>query len=317
MPLQVEQIGSFHLGGHTVSLHGLPPRVLQLTPSQAPRTFPSDGDFETGQMYVQFVRLVRPSAPCPILLWHGGGMTGVTWETKPDGGAGWQSFFLHAGWDVFVSDAVERGRASWSRFPEIYPEPPHFRSRQESWELFRFGPPGSYDRRQAYPGTLFPVAHFDQFAKQVVPRWGCNDDATQAAYDALVQRVGASVVLVHSQGGVFGLRAALHAPDKVRAVVAIEPSGTPDPRTIDIAAAARVPHLLVLGDYMAGNEHWQSIMAVVSAYWQALRAAGGIADILDLPARGIAGNSHFPMMDRNADTVAGLIDTWLKTRLAA
>jgi hypothetical protein len=41
-------------------------------------------------------------------------MTGANWETMPAGRPGWQMFFLHAGFDVFVSDAVERGRALWN-----------------------------------------------------------------------------------------------------------------------------------------------------------------------------------------------------------
>ena len=42
----------------------------------------------------------------------GGGLSGVTWETKPDGNPGWQQFFLKAGHDVYVSDAVERTPAA-------------------------------------------------------------------------------------------------------------------------------------------------------------------------------------------------------------
>ena len=57
-------------------------------------------------------------------MWHGGGLSGVTWETKPDGKPGWQNYFLKAGHDVYVSDAVERGRASWARYPEIFKTEP-------------------------------------------------------------------------------------------------------------------------------------------------------------------------------------------------
>jgi pimeloyl-ACP methyl ester carboxylesterase len=37
------------------------------------------------------------------------------------------------------------------------------------------------------------------------------------------------VIVVHSQGGNFAFRAALNAPDKIRAIVAAEPSGAPNP----------------------------------------------------------------------------------------
>jgi pimeloyl-ACP methyl ester carboxylesterase len=241
-------------------------------------------------------------------------MTGATWETKPDGVPGWQSYFLNAGHDVFVSDAVERGRASWSRYPEIYQEEPHFRSKQECWELFRFGPAGTYPTRAAYADTLFPVDHLDQFAKQTVPRWGCNDQATQAAYDWLIKRVGPAVVVTHSQSGSFGFTAALNAPTLVRAVIAIEPSGAPDPDRVDFSTLRHLPHLLVLGDHIEHDPFWSTILARVRRYLDALRAAGGIVDVLDLPSMGISGNSHFPMMDRNSDQVAGLVQSWMESR---
>jgi pimeloyl-ACP methyl ester carboxylesterase len=310
--MQVKEIGSFHIGGGSVTLSGLPPRRLTLTQGMGEQEFPADGDFETGQMYVQYVRLQAPVARYPVLMWHGGGMTGVTWETKPDGGAGWQSFFLNAGHDVYVSDAVERGRAGWSRYPDIYPDQPHFRSKQEAWTLFRFGPPGSYPTRSAYPGMLFPVTAFDQFMKQVVPRWGSNDQATLAAYDALLRRVGPAVVMTHSQSGAFGFNAALRAPNLVPGVVAIEPSGAPDPDTVDVSAVRGIPHLLVLGDYLDSDPFWRALLPRVHRYLDAIRAAGGVADVLDLPAMGIRGNSHFPMMDRNSDAVAGLVRDWMQ-----
>jgi hypothetical protein len=41
-------------------------------------------------MYVQYVKLADSKARYPLLMWHGGGLSGVTWETKPDGKPGWQ-----------------------------------------------------------------------------------------------------------------------------------------------------------------------------------------------------------------------------------
>jgi len=208
-----------------------------------------NGEFEVEQMYVQYVKLAQPKGRVPLLLWHGGGLSGVTWGTKPDGKPGWQQFFLNAGFDVYVSDAVERGRASWARYPEIFKSEPMFRTKKEAWELFRIGP--SYEiggKRVAFEGQQFPIEAFDQFGKQGVPRWVTNDPATQNAYDALVQKVCPCIILVHSQGGNFGFNAALNAPDKVKALIAIEPSGAPDPAKADAAKLKDVPHLIVWGD---------------------------------------------------------------------
>src|SRR5215217_9103632 len=109
----VKEIGSFHIGGRTETLTGLATREIVFTAGAPPVKVDPNGEFEVEQMYVQYVKLAQPKAKVPILLWHGGGLTGVTWETKPDGKAGWQQFFLNAGYDTYVSDAVERGRASW------------------------------------------------------------------------------------------------------------------------------------------------------------------------------------------------------------
>lgn len=309
----IGEVGSFHIGGRAVTLLGLPKQEVVFSPGAPPLTVDPNGEFQVEQIYVQYVRQAAPKARYPLLLWHGGGLSGVTWETKPDGQPGWQSFFIRAGHDVYVSDAVERGRASWARYPEVFKTEPLFRTKAEAWTLFRFGP--SYDpdpaKRAAFPGVQFPVDALDQFMKQGVPRWATNDAATQAAYDALVQRVCPCVIVTHSQGGNFGFTAALHAPDKVRALVSIEPSGAPDPAKAAIAPLKSVPHLVVYGDYIGDNAFWQRIVPATTRYREALAAQGGVAELVDLPAQGIKGNTHMLMMDRNSDQVAALVQDWM------
>ena len=157
---------------------------------------------------------------------------------------------------------------------------------------------------------MFPVTAFDAFSRQMVPRWACHDVPTQAAYDALVRRVGPCVIMTHSQSGHFGFTAALHAPELVRAVIAIEPSGAPS--GVDVAALRPIPHLVVMGDYLEESPFWMGLMPVIERYRGALEARGGVAERMDLPALGIRGNSHFPMMDRNSGQVAGLIQGWME-----
>jgi pimeloyl-ACP methyl ester carboxylesterase len=308
----VREIGSFHVGGRTETLSGLPARDVVFSPGAPSRRVDPNGEFEVEQMYVQYVKLAQPRAKLPILLWHGGGLTGVTWETKPDGKPGWQHFFLQNGYDTYVSDAVERGRASWARFPEIFKTEPLFRTKKEAWELFRIGPtyePGG--QRVAYEGHQFPVEAFDQFMKQAVPRWTSTDAAIQRAYDVYVDKVCPCIVVVHSQGGNFGFTAALNAPDKIKALVAVEPSGSPDPAKVDLAKLKGVPHLILWGDYIDQNEAWQGYRKAPTRYREALVAAGVKADVMDLPAMGVKGNSHMLMMDRNSDDIARRVHDWL------
>jgi pimeloyl-ACP methyl ester carboxylesterase len=313
--LSVKEIGSFHIGGQEVVLEGLPTREIVFTPGAPPLKVDPNGEFETGQMYVQYIRLSQPKARYPLLMWHGGGLSGVTWETKPDGKPGWQQFFLAAGHDVFVSDAVERGRAGWSRYPEVFKSEPFFRAKKEGWDLFRLGPADGWNRdpskRQAFEGQQFPVEAYDQFGKQAVPRWATNDAATQAAYDALVKRVCPCVIMVHSQGGNFGYAAALNAPDLVKGLIVIEPSGSPNPERTEFAKIKGVPHLVVFGDYLDRQPLWGRLLPNQQKYFEGLRAAGVDATWLDLPKQGIRGNSHMLMMDKNSDQVAALINEWM------
>ena len=308
----VKEVGSFHIGGRTATLSGMPTREVVFTPGSPTLKVDPNGEFEVEQMYVQFVKLAQPKAKVPILFWHGGGLTGVTWETKPDGKPGWQQWFLNAGYDVYVSDAVERGRASWARYPEIFKSEPLFRTKKEAWELFRIGP--SYEvggQRATFEGEQFPTEAFDQFMKQGVPRWVTNDGPTQAAYDELVQKVCPCIVVVHSQGGNFGFTAALNAPDKIKALVAVEPSGAPDLSKVDVTKLKNVPHLIVWGDFHDKNAFWQRLVVAPTGYRDALVAAGVKADVFALPAMGIKGNTHMMMMDRNSDDIARLISDWL------
>lgn len=319
-PVAVDEIGSFHVGGRMVRLEGLPLRERVSTPGGPARLIDPNGELVAGQMYVQYVRLAAPKATAPLLLWHGGGLTGVNWETTPDGRAGWQMFFLRAGFDTYVSDAVERGRASFAPFPQIYPDAPFFRTAREAWEeTFRFGPVGSWDadpaKRRPYPRMRFPIHAFEAFLAQCVARWSCNDALTQAAYDVFVRRLGPGVILLtHSQGGNFGLTSALHAPERVCAVISLEPSGAPDPAVGDAARLSSVPHLFVWGDNWGGNPFWVKSRLAAERWRDALIAAGGDVSWIDLPARGIYGNSHALMADDNSDDVAALVLDWMTVR---
>jgi pimeloyl-ACP methyl ester carboxylesterase len=146
---------------------------------------------------------------------------------------------------------------------------------------------------------------------QGVPRWVTNDAATQKAYDALVEKVCPCIVVVHSQGGSFGFNAALAAPDKIKALIAIEPSGAPDPATVDVGKVKAVPHLIVWGDFRDKVAVWQRLPIAPTKYRDAIVAAGGKADVFDLPGMGIKGNTHMLMMDRNSDEVARRIHDWI------
>jgi len=308
----VKEVGSFYIGGKESTVSGQPVSEIATSPGMRPFKYDPNGEFSVGQMYVQYVKLAAPKSKYPILMWHGGGLTGVTWETKPDGRPGWQQYFLSAGYDVYVSDAVERGRATWSR---LYDGAPIFRAKKEGWELFRIGPPDSYNadsvKRVAYPGTRFPTESFDQFTKEFTPRWLTNDAPTMAAYQQLIDRVCPCIIIVHSQGGFFGYTAALNNPDKVKALVLLEPSAAPDAAKVEAGKLKDVPILALWGDNIAGHPLWANFVQPSSRLRDAVKSAGGDFDWMSLPDNGIRGNTHMMMMDKNSDEIADIVQTWL------
>ncbi|KAA5925584.1 alpha/beta fold hydrolase [Achromobacter xylosoxidans] len=309
-PVLLKSLRSHFLGGREAMASGLPVLRRQVVGNGAARAIDMNGSYCAGQLYVQEYRLAEPRHPHPVLLWHGGGMSGAQWESTPDGRQGWLWRLLQSGYDVFVADAPERGRASWAMYPQIYDAAPIFRSKEEAWHLFRIGPANGYaprgQPRRAHPGQQFPADAFDTFAKQFVPRWLAHDAMALDAYRELLDLAGPSIVIGHSQGGGYATQLARECPGPIRAVVAVEPTGTPE--RVD---GSLPPQLLVWGDHFDHHDTWQRYRAQTDAYWDALRRAGRRADVLDLPAAGIAGNSHFCMLDRNSDRIAELIVDWL------
>ena len=305
-PVLLKSLRSHFLGGQDAAVHGLPVLSKPVVGNAAPRRIDMNGSYCAGQLYAQEYRLARPRHPYPVLLWHGGGMTGAQWESTPDGRQGWLWRLLQAGYDVFVADAPERGRASWTMFPQIYGSAPIFRSKEEAWHLFRIGPADGYAARRAHPAQQFPLEAFDTFAKQFVPRWLGHEAMALDGYRRLLDLAGPCIVIGHSQGGGYATQLAHEYSGSIRALVAVEPTGTPA-----AAAASLPPQLLVWADHFGASAAWQRYRAQTDAYWRALRQAGQRADVLDLPAAGIAGNSHFCMLDRNSDRIAELIVDWL------
>ena len=308
--IALRDMGSFHVGGREVELSGRPVKELLFTPGGAPATIDPNGKYLVEAMYVQYFLPADRRGAVPLLMWHGGGLTGVTYETKPDGGEGWLNWFVKKGWDVYNSDAVERGRAGWAMYPEIFKTEPVFLTIGDPWERFRIGPAGSYAARKANPGTQFPIEHYENFVRQNVPRWTSTDAPTIAAYTALVDKVCPCVILFHSQAGQFGYKVAQARPDKIKALVAVEPSGVGDAQ--EAARLAGIPVLVLYGDFIEKDARWPTIRANGVAFADAVNKAGGKVDVVDLPRIGIKGNSHLIMMDKNSSEVAGYIQAWLE-----
>jgi len=297
-PLALRDMGSFHVGGRDVTLSGKPVKEVVFTPGGVPAKVDPNGTYLVESMYVQYFLPANKRGSIPLLMWHGGGLTGVTYETTPDGREGWLNYFVKRGWDVYNSDAVERGRSGWATYPDIFKTEPLFLPKDEPFGRFRM------------KDSQFPAQSCDNFVRQIVPRWTSTDDAIIAAYTQLVDRVCPCAILFHSQAGQFGFKVAQARPDKVKALIAVEPAGQGDAKLGERLKA--IPTLFVYGDGIETDARWPTIRRNGVSFGEAITQAGGKVEVVDLPKAGIKGNSHMLMMDRNNLEVAALIQRWLE-----
>jgi len=306
-------MGSFHIGGRIVEINGKPVRMIVRQPGGPPGKLDPNGQYMVEQMYVQYFLPKNRKGKLPLLLWHGGGLTGVTYESTPDGREGWLNIFVRKGWDVYNSDAVERGRSGFAS-PDVWPAEPTFLTLQDPFERFRIGDgEGSWNadpaKRRVLAGSQFPVEAYDNYMKQSVPRWLSTDQPIVAAYLALVDKICPCVMLAHSQGGAFGFKVAEQRPDKIKAIVAIESATAGN--VAQAAALKNTPVLMIFGDYVDQHPRWSTFKKIDMEYGNAIKAAGGTVDWINLPDIGIKGNSHMLMQDRNNAEIAEVIQKWL------
>jgi pimeloyl-ACP methyl ester carboxylesterase len=133
------------------------------------------------------------------------------------------------------------------------------------------------------PGSQFPAEAYANYMRQAVPRWLGTDKAIVAGYLALIDKICPCVMLLHSQGGTFGFQVAEQRPDKIKGIVANAPK------------LKDVPVLQIFGDYVDQHPRWSTFKKADMAYGEAIKAASGTADWINLPDIGIKGNSHMLM----------------------
>ena len=319
-PLVLKAQGSFFVGGELVEQSQA--ELGDLAPG---------GRITVNQMYVRYMVPQAGDGNLPVIMIHGATLTGKSWETTPDGRMGWDEYFVRSGHAVYVPDQVARGRsgfnpapfnnarsgaapaaaqASWLRFSD-----------ESVWPNFRIGPrPGV-----PYPDTQFPVDALDELSKQGVPdmnRGLPTPTPTIKALSDLATQLNGAVVMGHSQSGSFPLAAALLNPSATRALVLVEPGTCPATYSdAEIATLATLPVLIVFGDHrdtptgIPSLPSWQDRYVACQALIGRLTRAGGAAEMFAPPDRGIRGNSHMLMQDRNSLDIADVILQWIARRV--
>jgi pimeloyl-ACP methyl ester carboxylesterase len=337
-PLTVAEQGSFFVGGRTLTAAG------SFDPGRFFVPFSSEGQtYSIEHLYAQYQ--IPPNArPLPLVMVHGGGQTGKSWDTTADGREGFQTIFVRRGFGVYAVDFPGRGRAGIPSFSgplgnlagtQIIPGVTIHFGHELSFMAGRLGPKPF----EFYPNTQFPKAALDQFCKQSVA--GIADDAgvISDAIAALFERIGPAVLITHSQGGLMGWMAASKSAN-VKAIVAYEPfvsvfaqgdvpelpllsdgNAAPSAQALtapEFTRLAQIPIQVVWGDNIPKDPYpavaadvWRISAMASRKFIDALKARGGDASILDLPSIGIRGNTHFPFSDLNSLKIADLLSDFL------
>jgi pimeloyl-ACP methyl ester carboxylesterase len=306
-PLTIERQGSFFVGGREIKSDAL---------STIPQ-FISQGTVEVDQMYVRYQMPLHPK-PYAITLIHGCCLTGKSWETAPDGRMGWDEYFLRRGFSVYVVDQSWRGRSAASpvavnsvKTRKLPPDSlPAFISagREGAWPLFRFGP----EYPTAFPGLQFPIEAQDEFWKQMVPDWNYSmapPVPTVKALAELSQRIKSTILISHSQSGIYPFQTAAMNPKGIAGIISIEPGACPG-TDFNMSSLKGIPILVLFGDFVEKSEAWSKRLQGCKAFVGAAKEAGVQAEVVSLPDVGIHGNSHMLMQDKNNLQVADWLIDW-------
>ena len=191
-----------------------------------------DGQIRVGQMYVQYQIPERRTQPYPVVMWHGGNQTGTNFIGTPDGRMGWGDYFLQRGYAVYIVDQPGRARSGY--FTDVYgptrrPDTDTMQTRFTAPEKANLYPQAKLHTQWPGDGTAGDEA-FDQFfASQVEDSLDTTamEQLNRDAGVALLEKIGPSILLTHSQSGPFGWALADAQPMLVKGILAIEPNGPP------------------------------------------------------------------------------------------
>jgi pimeloyl-ACP methyl ester carboxylesterase len=216
-PLVLAQDGFFFVGGQYVK-----------TPS---------GDVMDGQMYVHALIPWKVTHKYGIVFITGRNSTGVTFEGTPDGREGWAQFFVRRGYRVYVTDQPARGRSVYH--PDLDGKlaggssgtaQSAERTKTDQQHLDSTSPQSKLHTQWPGKGREGdPV--FDQFyaaqVESVLTQTDWTEQHMRSAGAALLDRVGPSILITHSQGGALGWVVADARPKLVKAIIAVEPALSP------------------------------------------------------------------------------------------
>ena len=195
-----------------------------------------------GQMYVEYQIPKHRTHRYPIIFVHGGGQIGAGWWTTPDGREGWAPYFLRRGYAVYVVDQPARGRSAYNSELDSLNDPNGALRAQQLWaahERFELWPQARLHTQWVGPAVPGDPT-FDQFMRSQSDALAdplLQETLTADALVALLDRIGPAILVPHSQPGAPAWLVADRRPNKVKALLQLEPGGPPVARDFPPAAS--------------------------------------------------------------------------------
>jgi hypothetical protein len=260
-----------------------------------------------------------------LLMWHSA--SAVAWQNRWDGGEGFQTIFLRRGFPVYLWDGPRVGRANWSCVDIAYA--PVAGRDQANFTAWRFG--------TTYPnwfeGVQFPKGDAEAWNQAMRARYQEfdtieNAQLEAAAAAALADKIGPTVALTNSAGGLRALLTAMKSSNVV-AIVAYEnvgyvypqgqgPGTSPGPfgpievPLEEFRKLTRIPMQMVWGDNVDKSDRYRPTLEESRRFVSLINEHGGKAELLLLPEAGLVGNTHIPFADLNNVAVADLLSKFLR-----
>jgi hypothetical protein len=304
-PLQIEKQGAFAIGGTIL------------------------GDTDSSSLHCDH-GVVEYQVPVDaravnLLMWHSA--SAAAWQNRWDGGEGFQSIFLRRGFPVFLWDGPRVGRANWGCASTIY-EPGVGRD-QQNFAAWRFG----VEYPNWFDGVQFPQNDPEAWNQAMRARYQEFDTIENAQLEtdaaaALADRIGPTVALTNSAGGLRALLTAMKS-DNIVGIVAYEnvgyvypegqaPNLEPGPfgpvvvPLAEFRKLTRIPMQMVWGDNTDKSDRYRPTVVESREWVELVNKHGGKAEILLLPEAGLHGNTHIPFADLNNLAVADLLSQYLR-----
>ena len=290
-----------------------------------------DAEGQTRISEQSYVRYIIPSElkySTPVVMLPGFGLNASIYEETHDGREGWAQKFLREGYAVYIMDEPYSGPSGFDTVPLMKVRDGELSTKfipsfvkwgiEQSFIRWGFGP----EVGVPYEDSKFSIEHLDTFYKMIVPV--CIDERfdglgspmkAERIIDLLID-IGPAIVLSHSGSGLSCFDAVKLAPDMFEAIITVEPVKVPTGEEEIKANYLNQRILGVFGDHR--EERSQAGADMVGKFndlnnlIKVVNEENGIAEMIDLPAIGITGNSHVMMLDSNNQEIADLILNWIK-----